>query len=45
MILGNNDWYYCLRRDSYNFKGIKIEERLKEAKRIDDEEGNILLGK
>ncbi len=35
------DWYWCLRRKWYNFKGIPIEERLEEAKRIDEERGHI----
>lgn len=39
-----NDWYYVLRRKSYNFGGKSIDERLKEVDNIDKEKGNIILG-
>jgi len=44
MKLDENDWYYCLRRGSYDFKGIPISERLKEAEEIDKKQGNVILG-
>lgn len=37
------DWYYCLRRKLYNFRGISFEERLKEAEKIDKEKGHIKI--
>jgi hypothetical protein len=38
------DWYYVLRRSSYDYRGLSIEDRLKEAQRRDKKQGNILLG-
>lgn len=43
--LDEDDWYYCLRKTSYNYRGKSLEERLSEAKRLDREYGNVLLGK
>jgi hypothetical protein len=42
--IDNKDRYYCLRRSSYNFFGLSLEERLREAEERDKKEGNILLG-
>lgn len=41
--LDEADWYFCLRRNGYDFRGIPVEERLKEKERIDKEKGHILL--
>lgn len=41
--LDEADWYFCLRRSRYNFGGLTIEERLKEAERIDKELGNAKI--
>ena len=35
------DWYWCLRRKWYNFKGILLEERLEEVKKIDKEKEHV----
>lgn len=37
------DWYYVLRRATYDYRGILYEERLKEAKRIDKEKDHLIL--
>ncbi len=37
------DRYFCLRRTSYNFWGLDFKTRLEEAKKIDLEQGNIIL--
>lgn len=42
--LDKTDWYFCLRRQGYNFGGLSYEERLKIAKQLDKERGNIILG-
>ena len=44
MRFDESDWYFVLRRPSYDFKGVSLRERLKEAERIDKEQGNIILG-
>lgn len=41
--MDEDDWYFCLRRTQYNYRGMSLQERLKEAKRIDDESGNVSL--
>ena len=38
--LDEADWYFCLRRDGYDFGGIPIKERLEERKRLDKEKGH-----
>jgi len=42
--LDKMDWYYCLRRPSYNFRGKTIEERLAEVREVDKEQNNLILG-
>jgi hypothetical protein len=42
--LDKEDMYFCLRRNSYNFGGKELWDRVKEAAIIDDEEGNLVLG-
>jgi len=42
--LDDMDWYYCLRRGNYDFKGLTLEERLKLVEKRDKEEENIILG-
>ena len=37
------DRYYCLRRDSYNFWGLTLEDRLKLVKEWDKVDENIIL--
>ncbi|MEA2036890.1 MAG: hypothetical protein U9O94_05240 [Nanoarchaeota archaeon] len=44
MKFDDADWYYVLRRFTYDYRGIPREERLKEAQRIDKEHDNIILG-
>ena len=44
VIIDDMDWYYCLRRDSYNFRGLLLDERLILVGKRDKEEGNIILG-
>lgn len=39
--LDEADWYFCLKRKLYNFRGVSLEERIKEAQRIDKEKGHI----
>lgn len=39
-----DDWYFCLRRVSYDPQGIPLEERLREVERIDLEQDNLILG-
>jgi len=34
------DWYFCLKRKDYNFKGVLYEGRLIEKERIDREKGH-----
>lgn len=41
--LDESDWYFCLRRNNYNFGGLAVEERLKEKERIDIEKGHVML--
>jgi hypothetical protein len=42
--LDEADWYFCLQRRAYNFRGISLGERLLEKKRIDEEKGHVFLG-
>lgn len=42
--LDEADWYFCLRRQGYNFGGLSYEERLKIAERIDKEKENVIIG-
>jgi len=37
------DWYFSLRRGSYDYKGLSLYQRIVEAEKIDKEEGNIIL--
>lgn len=41
--LDEADWYFCLRRNNYNFGGLPVEERVKEKERIDKEKGHVAL--
>ena len=38
--LDEADWYFCLGRDSYDFGGMTLEERMVEKARIDKEKGH-----
>lgn len=38
--LDDADWYFCLRRNTHNYRGVPITERLKELARIDRERGH-----
>ncbi len=38
--LDEHDWYFCLKRMSYQFRGIPLKERLAERKKIDQEKGH-----
>lgn len=42
--LDRADFYFCLRRIGYNYRGISYDDRLKFAKQIDKEKGHIILG-
>ncbi len=42
--LDSDDWYFCLRRSSYDFRGKSLYSRLVEAEIIDRERGNLVLG-
>jgi len=37
------DWYFCLRRKLYNFRGLTLEQRLKELEKIDKEKGHAKI--
>lgn len=39
--LDEDDWYFCLNRIGYDFKGWTYENRIKEKKRIDKEKGHF----
>ena len=41
--LDNDDMYYVLRRSSYNFGGLSLDQRLEMAKERDLREGNVIL--
>ena len=38
--LDEADWYYCLQRHQYNYRGIGVQERVDEKHRIDKEKGH-----
>ena len=38
--LNDADWYFCLRRTSYNYKGQKLDQRLRELHIIDKEKNH-----
>jgi len=38
--LDEADWYFVLKREQYDFRGISLEERLKIKERIDKEKGH-----
>ena len=40
VALDDADWYFCLRRNTHNYRGISLPERLKELNRIDTERGH-----
>ena len=39
--LDEDDWYFCLNRNSYNFRGWTYKDRLNEKKRLDKEKGHL----
>jgi len=39
--LDEADWYFCLRRKTYKFRNISLEDRLEEKAKIDKEKGHI----
>jgi len=41
--IDENDWYFCLRRKSFNFKGKTLEERLEIKDKIDKEKGHVFI--
>lgn len=41
--LDEDDWYFSLRRRGYLFRGMSLDDRLKEKERIDKEKGHIIL--
>lgn len=41
--LDDADWYFCLRRRGYDFRGVPLEKRLEEKKRIDKERNHLVL--
>lgn len=41
--LDEDDWYFCLRRDNYNFEGVPLENRLALKKWLDDIKGHVML--
>ena len=43
VALDEDDYYFCLKRKGYNFRGKTIEERLEEKKQIDKEKGHIFI--
>jgi hypothetical protein len=43
VVLDEDDWYFCLRRNGYRFRDMPVEARLEEKARIDSEKGHILL--
>jgi len=38
-----DDWYFCLKRESYDFRGMSLGERLVEKERIDKENEFVAL--
>ena len=34
------DWYFCLKRNSYNYGGISFEDRMEQRKKIDKKKGH-----
>jgi len=44
MKLDEADFYFCLRRSSYDFGGYQLATRLEIADKIDKEQGNLILG-
>jgi hypothetical protein len=42
--LDDNAWYFCLRREGYNFGGLTIKDRLELAEKIDQRDNNVFLG-
>ena len=43
VALDDADWYFCLRRNTHNYRGVPLPERLEELKRIDNERGHQYL--
>lgn len=41
--LDEADWYFCLQKWFHNYRGVPLEERVKEKERIDKEKGHIML--
>lgn len=40
IALDEHDWYFCLKRISYEFKGMSLKERLELRNKIDKEKGH-----
>lgn len=38
--LDETDWYFCLKRGMYNYRGVPLENRISKKKRIDEEKGH-----
>ena len=43
VALDEDDWYFCLQRDTHNYRGWSLADRLKEKEWIDKEKGHIIL--
>ncbi len=41
--LDEADWYFCLRRNTHNYRGIPLPERLAELERIDAERKHMYV--
>lgn len=41
--LDEADWYFCLQKKWYKYRGVSLEDRIKEKERIDEEKGHIML--
>ena len=40
--LDGADWYFCLQRHGYSFRGIELEERIKQKKTIDKQKHHFI---
>lgn len=40
--LDESDWYFSLQRSDYNFRGVTLEDRIKEKKRLDKEKKHFI---
>lgn len=41
--LDDADWYFCLKRSAYDYRGKSIAERMAEKARIDKEKGHVFI--